>query len=154
MKSSSQVANSQAVFTLHWVSLGWQQTEKPQKPSLHTKFPLIPRVSFYHLLSSQPSLGAPLCCSHSLRLQSTSRRAPPANKHQTSAMQTHTTHCSSKHPPQGISPLAAALYGREPMAGSVLRERCGKKVRIVPLMLLFSRTGGGLHLYPHQLRHH
>lgn len=39
------------------------------------------------------------------------------------------------------------------MAGSVLRERCGKKVQIVPLMLLFSRPGGGLRLYPPLLRH-
>lgn len=122
MKSSSQLVNLQVVVTLHWVSLGWQQTEKPQKPSLHTKFPLIPRVSFYHLLSSQLSLGAPLCCSHSLRLQSTSQRAPPANKHQTSAMQTHTTRCVTGNFPPGCSPVRRGAHGWVSFEGKMWQE--------------------------------
>lgn len=77
-------------------------------------FPCIPRGSFYHPLSRLPQ-GAHLCCCRSLRLQNTSRRGPPANKHRTSALQMHTACLSSKHSPQVIYFLAKKIIFWEGM---------------------------------------
>lgn len=102
-KKKAMKSSSQAVFTPHRVSMGWQQ--QAAEAGLVACFARVPRGSFYHPLSRPPQ-GAHLCCCHSLRLQSTSRRGPPANKHRTSALQTHTACPSSKHSPRGISFLA------------------------------------------------
>lgn len=94
---------SECTHSFHQACLRWQW-QKLQKPwpraGSRARFPVIPRMRFYHLLS-QLSLGGRRCCSRSQRLQSISRTPPPVNKHQAQAPQMQVTRSSSQNVLQG-----------------------------------------------------